>query len=69
MMDDLELFGMGYSWGGYESLMVPGHPQKFRTVKPFEEEGRLLRVHIGLEDPEDLMADLEAGFARMKATD
>ncbi|MCG8695423.1 MAG: cystathionine beta-lyase [Minwuiales bacterium] len=69
MMDDLELFGMGYSWGGYESLMVPGHPQKFRTVKPFEDEGRLLRVHIGLEDPEDLMADLDAGFARLKAAD
>ncbi len=67
MLDGLELFGMGYSWGGYESLLVPGHPQRFRTVRPFEVDGIILRIHVGLEDPEDLIADLAAGFKRLEA--
>jgi cystathionine beta-lyase len=65
MLDGLELFGMGYSWGGYESLIVPAHPH--RAVKPYTGEGPLLRIHAGLEDADDLIADLDAGFARAKA--
>ena len=63
MLDGLELFGMGWSWGGYESLVVVSHPQRTATALDFK--GPLLRLHIGLEDPEDLKADLEAGFARL----
>jgi len=64
LMDGLELFGMGWSWGGFESLIVPANIH--RTVRRFESEGPVIRVHAGLEDPGDLIADLEAGFARME---
>jgi cystathionine beta-lyase len=64
-MDNLEHFGLGYSWGGYESLIVPAHIT--RTVRPFAAEGPLLRIHAGLEDADDLIADLTQGFDRMKA--
>ncbi|TVQ28976.1 MAG: cystathionine beta-lyase [Geminicoccaceae bacterium] len=63
MLDGMELFGMGYSWGGYESLMIPAEPM--RTAAPWHDAGPLLRLHIGLEDVGDLLADLEAGFARL----
>jgi cysteine-S-conjugate beta-lyase len=63
MVDHLELFGMGWSWGGYESLIVPAHP--VRTARRFHAEGPLLRIHAGLEAADDLIADLEAGFARL----
>ncbi|MDI9349466.1 MAG: cystathionine beta-lyase [Candidatus Symbiobacter sp.] len=65
--DGLELFGMGYSWGGYESLVIPCRPAAIRTAVPWQDEGMLLRFHAGLEDIGDLTADLTAGFARMKA--
>jgi cysteine-S-conjugate beta-lyase len=65
MLDGLELFGMGYSWGGFESLALPFVP--VRTASTFEHQGPAIRLHIGLEDPDDLIADLEAGFARLKA--
>ncbi len=64
-LDGLELFGMGYSWGGFESLCVPFKP--LRTAKPWSRQGTCLRFHIGLEDPDDLKADIEAGFQRLKA--
>ncbi len=67
MLDDLELFGMGYSWGGYESLVIPASPTGSRTATKWNAEGPLLRFHAGLEDPEDLIADLEAGFERLNA--
>ncbi|NIJ39876.1 cystathionine beta-lyase [Parvibaculum indicum] len=67
MLDDLELYGMGYSWGGYESLIVPQYPAKIRTATKYAAEGPLLRIHAGLEAPEDLIADLEAGFDRLNA--
>lgn len=67
MLDDLELYGMGFSWGGYESLIVPGNVASLRTATKWTEPGQLLRVHAGLEDPEDLIADLDAGFARLRA--
>jgi cystathionine beta-lyase len=69
MLDGMKLFGMGYSWGGFESLMLPSHPEGIRTAKPWAEKGILLRVHAGLEDPADLIADLEAGFARLHETE
>ena len=62
MCDGFEHFGLGYSWGGFESLVVPGHmPRSF----PSKFEGPMLRLHIGLEDVEDLKADLAHGFERL----
>lgn len=66
MLDGMELFGMGFSWGGYESLIVPQHPERLRSAKPWQ-GGPVLRLHAGLEDLEDLIADLERGFARLNA--
>jgi cystathionine beta-lyase len=63
-LDALELFGMGYSWGGFESLIVPCD-LKSRTVPP-KTAGQMLRLHIGLEDVGDLIADLESAFAAIK---
>jgi cystathionine beta-lyase len=67
MLDGLELFGMGYSWGGFESLIIPQDPTKVRTATKWEAQGPMLRLHAGLEDPADLIADLEAGFERLGA--
>ncbi len=67
MLDGLKLFGMGFSWGGYESLVIPFDPTSYRTATRWKAEGPALRFHIGLEDVEDLKADLEAGFARLAA--
>ncbi|MGK6354561.1 cystathionine beta-lyase [Sphingomonas sp. DT-207] len=64
LIDGLEHFGIGYSWGGYESLAIPVDPQHHRSVTRWEAEGPLVRLQIGLEDPADLIADLEAGLAR-----
>ena len=65
MIDGLKHFGIGYSWGGYESLIIPA--EFVRTARPFQAEGPMIRIHTGLEDVGDLIADLEAGFARMAA--
>ncbi len=65
MLDGMELFSMGYSWGGFESLIVPTHLK--RTATTWNPSGPSLRLHIGLEHPDDLIADLEAGLARLKA--
>jgi cystathionine beta-lyase len=65
MLDGLTLFGMGYSWGGFESLILPFDPREFRTATKWQAEGPAIRLHVGLEDVEDLKADLEAGFARL----
>lgn len=67
MLDGLQLFGMGYSWGGFESLIIPFDPSSSRTAVPWIGEGPALRLHAGLEDVEDLKADLAAGFARLNA--
>ena len=70
-IDALELFGIGYSWGGYESLVVPVDPARARSATAWPPAGsdpddKLgVRLSIGLEDPEDLMRDLERGFAAM----
>jgi len=62
----LELFGIGSSWGGYESLAVVAHADRYRSATKWSPGGETLRLHIGLEDPDDLIADLERGFASMK---
>jgi len=66
-LDALSLFGLGYSWGGFESLAIPCDPQlKFRSQPP-SYAGPLIRLHVGLEDPADLMADLERALAAYMA--
>jgi cystathionine beta-lyase len=67
MLEGLELFGMGASWGGFESLVLPFNAGPARTATSWTPEGPTLRLHIGLEDVEDLKADLDAGFARLRA--
>ena len=67
MLDGLELFGMGYSWGGFESLILPFDPSTYRSATTWQEKGPALRLHAGLEDVDDLRADLEAGFVRLAA--
>jgi cystathionine beta-lyase len=68
LIDALELFGIGFSWGGFESLVIPADPERMRTAVPWSAEGPLVRLHIGLEDPDDLIADLAAGLRRFAAT-
>ncbi len=63
LIDGLKHFGIGFSWGGYESLIVPSHLH--RTAAPFKAEGPLIRIHAGLEDPADLITDLTEGFGRL----
>lgn len=58
MLNSLELFGMGASFGGFESLLIPMDPRPFRTATRWTHDGPLIRVHVGLEDPDDLIADL-----------
>ncbi len=67
MVDGLKHFQIGSSWGGYESLLAFNHMPVPREVIPWTQTPFLLRLHIGLEDPEDLLADLEAGFERLAA--
>ena len=68
MLDHLELFGMGFSWGGYESLVVPVYPPKVRSATTWPHRGPTIRIHAGLEDADDLMDDLAAGLARLSGT-
>jgi len=67
MVDGFELFGMGWSWGGYESLCLPIHPEKIRTATAWDEPGPMLRIHTGLEGLDDLKADLAQGLERYRA--
>lgn len=64
-VDSLKLFGIGASWGGYESLIVPAKYTRAVPGAAGKFKGPLLRLHIGLEDPDDLIADLEQGFAAL----
>ena len=66
MIDALELFGIGSSWGGFESLAIRVDVSKVRTATKWNPGGPLIRLHIGLEDADDLIADLEQGFARLR---
>ncbi len=65
MIDGLQLFGRGYSWGGFESLLIPTRPE--RTAEPLPPSGPMFRISAGLEDADDLIADLRAGFERLRA--
>lgn len=65
MLDPMELFGMGYSWGGYESLIIPIAPKQIRTATKWPYNGQAFRIHIGLEHLDDLLHDLDQAFARM----
>ena len=67
LIDGLELYGIGASWGGFESLVVPFDPREARSATEWPHRGPCFRVHAGLEDVEDLIADLEAGFKRLRA--
>ena len=65
LIDTLDLFGIGYSWGGFESLVIPADPH--RTASRWQAEGPLVRLQIGLEDADDLIADLDRGLAAFRA--
>src|ERR1700730_13590190 len=65
-VDALDLFGIGSSWGGFESLILPTNPERGRTATRWAPEGPTLRLHIGLEDPQDLIEDLERGFHQLR---
>lgn len=65
MADGMKLFKLGFSWGGFESLMVPFYPARVRSVTTWEKNEILIRLHIGLENVGDLIADLEAGLKRL----
>ena len=67
LLDTVKLFGMGYSWGGFESLIIPFDCDSYRTATKWSPGGPALRLHIGLENVDDLKADLERGFAALKA--
>ncbi len=64
-VDALELFGIGYSWGGFESLVLPIDPALIRSATNWPKDRLAVRLSIGLEHPRDLIADLERGFAAM----
>ena len=65
MLEGMRIFEMGYSWGGFESLLIPQHPLSERTAVPFAESGTLLRISVGLESTEDLARDLADGLDRL----
>jgi cystathionine beta-lyase len=67
LIDGLRLFGLGASWGGYESLVTLANLRNARSVTDWSGRGQIIRLHIGLEDPADLLADLQQGFAALQA--
>lgn len=66
MFDGFSLFGMGSSWGGFESLMTPSNPSVYRSTTSWKPGGQTVRIHVGLEDPQDLIAEIRAGFDRLR---
>jgi cysteine-S-conjugate beta-lyase len=66
-LDHTDLFKLGYSWGGYESLMVPTYPATLRSSTRWDAPGPSVRIHVGLENVDDLIRDLEQAFARLNA--
>jgi cystathionine beta-lyase len=68
MIGAFSLFGIGSSWGGFESLAIRVDVSKIRTATKWDPGGPLIRLHIGLEDPDDLIADLEQALAHFKQT-
>lgn len=67
MVNDFQLLGMGYSWGGYESLCLPIHPERIRTAVDWKAQGNMFRIHVGFEDIGDIKADMQAGLDRYRA--
>jgi len=67
LLDTVKLFGMGYSWGGFESLIIPFDCSTYRSATKWAPDGPALRLHIGLENVEDLKADFARGFAAFNA--
>ncbi|MBU2015041.1 MAG: PLP-dependent transferase, partial [Alphaproteobacteria bacterium] len=67
LIDGLAHFGIGYSWGGFESLALPIDPARYRSATVWQAQGPAIRLHIGLEDPADLITDLAAGLVRFRA--
>jgi len=63
LIDTLDHFGIGFSWGGFESLALPIDPERCRSARPWSAPGKMIRLQIGLEDPADLIADLARGLA------
>jgi cystathionine beta-lyase len=66
-LNALRLFGLGFSWGGFESLAINGDPQFKRRRFPVDYGGPVIRLHVGLESPTDLIADLEGALAAYEA--
>ncbi len=66
MLNSLKLFGMGWSWGGYESLIIPFNPSPYRTATKWDAGGPTLRLHIGLDETSDLIGDLDDGLKKLK---
>jgi cystathionine beta-lyase len=66
MLDGMRLFRMGWSWGGFESLIIPAYPERIRTATQWSVGGPYLRLHVGLESADDLIADLEDGLGRLR---
>jgi cystathionine beta-lyase len=67
MLNGMRVFAMGWSWGGFESLIIPTYPERTRSATTWHAEGPSLRLHIGLEDADDLIEDLADAFARLGA--
>lgn len=67
LIDRTRLFGIGYSWGGYESLILPTAPSRYRSIDADQWSAPMLRLHVGLEDADDLLMDLADGFADLRA--
>jgi len=65
MLNNMEIFGIGCSWGGYESLIIHFDPSVIRTATRWQKPGSAIRIYIGLEDPDDLILDLEKGLGRL----
>ena len=66
MIKNLKLFNLGYSWGGYESLILPVQPKKYRETYNWNEKFNILRIHAGLEDADDLIEDLKISFKHLR---
>jgi len=67
MVNGFEVFGMGYSWGGYESLCIPFDPSNIRTAVPWTADGQMFRIHVGLENIDDLKVDMAAALERYRS--
>lgn len=66
LFDGLSLIGMGSSWGGFETLMIPTNPSTNRTATQWAPQGQTMRIHVGLEDPEDIVQEIREGFDRLQ---